>query len=157
MPAATEIESAPPTVVDLDSIADPTVEPSSLMEEAILGEASHPDGDAIADVAAQAELLLEDSWESASMISDIDDGTEDFEALEALGPFEAPDSPESLEPDPGQVPLLGPELTIASVGEATRCGERSVRVPLVVADKEGRSSTLILTISLDTLPNEAPD
>lgn len=46
---------------------------------------------------------------------------------------------------------LGPELTIVSVGEASRAGERSVRIPLVLGDREGGTSTLVLTVQLDAL------
>jgi hypothetical protein len=46
---------------------------------------------------------------------------------------------------------LGPELTIVSVGEASRAGERSVRLPLVLGDGAGGTSTLVLTLQLDAL------
>ena len=46
---------------------------------------------------------------------------------------------------------LDSEFSIASVGEATRSGERGVRVPLVISDKGGRTSNLVLTIRLDPL------
>ena len=39
-------------------------------------------------------------------------------------------------------------------GEATRVGERGVRVPLVVSDKDGRTSNLVLSIRLDPLSDE---
>jgi signal recognition particle receptor subunit beta len=44
---------------------------------------------------------------------------------------------------------LGGSLSIVSLGEATRVGERGVRLPIVVADGEGGTSTLVLTLSLD--------
>jgi signal recognition particle receptor subunit beta len=46
---------------------------------------------------------------------------------------------------------LGRELSIVSVGEATREGERRVRVPLVVGDGQGGTSTLVLHIELEAL------
>lgn len=49
---------------------------------------------------------------------------------------------------------LGRDLTIVSVGEASRAGDRSVRVPLVLGDSEGGTSTLVLTIQLDALEEE---
>ena len=52
---------------------------------------------------------------------------------------------------------IGPDLSIVSVGQASRSGERSVRVPVVVGDSEGRTSTLVLTIQLDPLLDPAPD
>ena len=52
---------------------------------------------------------------------------------------------------------IGPDLSIVSVGQASRSGDRSVRVPVVVGDSEGRTSTLVLTIQLDPLLGPAPD
>ena len=49
---------------------------------------------------------------------------------------------------------LGRDLSIVSVGEATRIGNRSVRLPLVLGDGEGGTSTLVLTLQLDTLAEE---
>ena len=49
---------------------------------------------------------------------------------------------------------MGPDLSIVSVGQATRSGERSVRVPLVLGDGDGNTSTLVLTIQLDPLMDE---
>lgn len=152
IPAGTgTIDSAPPTAADSGTIADSAAEAANRMEEAILAEASHPESDDIVDLAAQAESLLDASWLTAT----------DSETKDDLEGFEAIDSPDALELETSQSPQLGPELSIASVGEATRCGDRAVQVPIVVADKEARSTTLILTISLDALqdkpPYEAPD
>ena len=49
---------------------------------------------------------------------------------------------------------VGPDLSIVSVGEATRSGERAVRLPLVLGDGEGNTSTVVLTIQLDPLMDE---
>jgi hypothetical protein len=46
---------------------------------------------------------------------------------------------------------IGPDLTIVSVGEAARRGEREVVVPLVLGDESGQTSTLVLSIRLDPL------
>jgi len=100
--------------------------PAAEMEEAILAEA---EADAEADPDAHAEVasaqsLLEQPWQQE-------------ELLEApLGP------------------RLGPGLSIVSVGEATRAGDRTVRVPLVLGDADGEISTLVLSISLDPLMDE---
>ncbi len=51
---------------------------------------------------------------------------------------------------------LGRDLSIVSVGTATRAGERAVRVPVVLGDGEGGTSTLVLTIQLETLVEEDP-
>jgi signal recognition particle receptor subunit beta len=51
---------------------------------------------------------------------------------------------------------VGPDLTIVSVGEATRAGERAVRIPLVLGDRHGGTSTLVLTVQLDALLEEDP-
>lgn len=52
---------------------------------------------------------------------------------------------------------LGRDLSIVSVGEATRTGERRVRLPLVVGDGEGGTSTLVLHIQLEALLDGEPD
>jgi hypothetical protein len=67
------------------------------------------------------------------------------------------DSAEPMTLDGDDGVRLGPDLSIASVGQATRAGERSVRVPVVLGDSEGRTSTLVLTIQLDPLLDQAPD
>ncbi|MDJ0849815.1 MAG: GTPase domain-containing protein [Myxococcota bacterium] len=51
---------------------------------------------------------------------------------------------------------LGRDLSIVSVGTATRAGERAVRVPVVLGDGEGGTSTLVLTIQLETLVEGDP-
>jgi len=128
---------------------------ADLMEDAILSEATHPESDAITDLAEQTEDLLDESWGIPSDDSDVE-----------LGEFDESDGLASLEGVSSRPPQLGPELSIESVGEATRDGERGVRVPIVVADKQGHSATLVLTISLDMLaedgapgrpPHETPD
>ena len=57
----------------------------------------------------------------------------------------------------GEGARLDRELSIVSVGEATRTGVRSVRVPLVLGDAEGGTSTLVLSIQLDALVEGDPD
>jgi signal recognition particle receptor subunit beta len=54
----------------------------------------------------------------------------------------------------GQGARLGRDLSIVSVGAATRVGERSVRLPLVLGDAEGGTSTLVLTLQLEALLDE---
>lgn len=49
---------------------------------------------------------------------------------------------------------LDSDLSIVSVGTATRAGERSLRVPVVLGDREGGTSTLVLTIGLEALLEE---
>ena len=52
---------------------------------------------------------------------------------------------------------IGRDLCIVSVGEASRADERAVRIPLVLGDAEGETSTLVLTVRLDPVLDEAPD
>jgi hypothetical protein len=99
--------------------------PSDRMEQAILHEAEHPERASIEEAAHQAEALLHPSWEQVAG---------DIEQSAGI--------------------RLGADLSIASVGEATRSGERGVRVPLVLGDGEGNTSTLVLTIQLDPLMDE---
>ncbi len=105
---------------------EPTVEPTPAdrLESAILEEEVHPEADAIVAAARRTEALLDDA---APVLEDLED----------LGGVR-----------------LGSNLSIVSVGTATRAGDRSVRVPLVLGDGEGQTSTLILTIQLDPLIDE---
>ena len=41
------------------------------------------------------------------------------------------------------------DLSIVSVGEATRAGVRAVRVPLVLGDTDGQTTSVVLTIQID--------
>lgn len=105
----------------------PRAEASSAerMEAAILDEASSPDRAAL-DAAAQSAQTL----------------------LDQQSPW-----PQAGEIEAGSGVRIGPDLTIVSVGHASRCGDRSVRIPLVLGDAEGGTSTLVLTIQLDTIPD----
>jgi len=103
---------------------DPVAEltPATRMEDAILSEEEHPEADALDDLAASAQTALD------TPLAELEDESEPFAAAQ-----------------------LDSEFSIASVGEATRNGERGVRVPLVISDKAGRTSNLVLTIRLDPL------
>jgi mutual gliding-motility protein MglA len=61
-------------------------------------------------------------------------------------------------PDGGEsAPLgarIGRDLVIVSVGDASRVDDRSVRLPIVLGDGLGETSTLVLTIRLDALVDE---
>jgi hypothetical protein len=96
--------------------------PATRMEDAILSEEEHPEANAIDDLAASAQTALDMPR----------------------------DEPED-ENEPLAAAQLDSEFSIASVGEATRSGERGVRIPLVISDKGGRTSSLVLTIRLDPL------
>jgi signal recognition particle receptor subunit beta len=98
---------------------------SERMEDAILREAEHPESGAIDAAAHRAETLLDTPWEQVA-----------GEIGRSAGI------------------RVGPDLSIVSVGQATRSGERAVRVPLVLGDGDGNTSTLMLTIQLDPLMDE---
>ena len=49
---------------------------------------------------------------------------------------------------------IGRDLVIVSVGDAARVDDRSVRLPIVLGDGLGETSTLVLTIRLDALVDE---
>lgn len=99
---------------------------SARMEEAILGEDMHPEAEAIESLTRTTEELLDaPAWP------------------EIAGEIERP-----------RGARIGPGLTIVSVGEATRAGERKVRVPLVLGDPDGETATVVLTIQLDPLVDE---
>ena len=107
----------------------PPVAPTAAgdMESAILEEEGHPDTEAIVATARRTEALLDDT-DPYLGISEESSGVQ-----------------------------LGSDLSIVSVGDASRAGDRSVRVPIVLGDGEGRTSTLVLTIQLDPLIDETLD
>ncbi|MEM7411881.1 MAG: ADP-ribosylation factor-like protein [Myxococcota bacterium] len=103
--------------------AVPAQDPREAMEEAILAEANHP------------ELLEANEGSDAAAI-----------ALEDQAWGEMPDDLDA--------PLgarIGANLSIVSVGEASRADARSVRIPLVLGDEDGETSSVVLTIRLDPL------
>jgi hypothetical protein len=141
-PVETVADDLPPTVIERPAFdfepagepveaaapaAPPPSEPSpgDRMEEAILTEAEHPERETIEAAAQRAEAQLDTSWERVA-----------GEIAQSAGI------------------RMGPDLSIVSVGEATRSGERAVRVPLVLGDGDGNTSTLLLTIQLDPLMDE---
>jgi hypothetical protein len=95
------------------------------MEAAILAEADHPDSGGIDSAAHQAESLLDTSWERVT------------------GEIEKPEGVR-----------IGADLSIVSVGTASRSGERALRVPLVLGDADGNTAKVALTIQLDPLMDE---
>jgi len=96
--------------------------PAARMEDAILSEEDHPEANVIDDLAASAQTALDMSLDELR-----------------------------VEGEPLAAAQLDSEFSIASVGEAARSGERGVRIPLVISDKGGRTSNLVLTIRLDPL------
>jgi signal recognition particle receptor subunit beta len=103
--------------------------PQQLMEDAILAEPDHPEEDAI-------------DFESRAAASALSDASWEHEPDALAGP---------------QAARLGPSLTIVSVGEATRADDRSVRIPLVLGDDEGGTSSVVLTVRIDALAPEKGD
>jgi signal recognition particle receptor subunit beta len=103
---------------------DPGAEltPATRMEDAILAEEEHPEANVLDDLAASAQTALD------MPLGELEDESEPIAAAQ-----------------------LDSEFSISSVGEATRSGERGVRIPLVISDKGGRTSSLVLTIRLDPL------
>lgn len=125
--AAQPPASPDPAAEPAEAPASPRT-PAQRMEDAIVSSAEHPEAAAIDDLAEQAESAFAAPWE------ELDDDDDDSRGAQ-----------------------LGPELSITSVGEATRSGERGIRVPIVVADKDGRTSSLVLTVQLDPLLEETLD
>jgi hypothetical protein len=123
-----EHPQAPATPENQKLESDTARTASGRIEDAILSEVEHPEFIAIDDLAREAQMVFE---------SPLDD---------------PPADPE--QPMPG---LLDSEFSIASVGEATRVGERGLRIPIEVAGKDQRRSKLVLTIQLDPLLTEGSD
>ncbi|MCH2171223.1 GTPase domain-containing protein [Myxococcota bacterium] len=91
------------------------------LEESLIDEPNHPEADSIEETATAAENLLDTSWERIA---------HEFETSDTR--------------------TLG-ELSIVSVGEANRASERSVRIPLVLGDPDGRTTSVVLTLQIDPL------
>ena len=108
--------------------APPAPTPAERMERAMLAEAAHPEAAAVAEARQSAEALLAPGWETRS------------------GEIERPGGAR-----------IGPDLTIVSVGEAVRSGDRELVVPLVLGDATGQTSTLVLTLRLDALIEPGED
>ena len=104
--------------------------PHQVMEEAILAEPDHPEELAIdAESQAAASALSDSPWDATSPTrSRCRSGVR-----------------------------IGASLTIVSVGEATRADDRSVRIPLVLGDDEGGTSSVVLTVRIDPLAPESGD
>ena len=86
----------------------------------MLSEGTHPDAPATDFAARRTQTLLEDARRHVS------------------GEIERPAGAR-----------IAPELSIVSVGQAVRAGERTVRVPIVLGNANGQTSTLALTIQID--------
>ncbi len=110
----------------------PPTSPQQAMEEAILAEADHPDQSAIDAESSAAAAALSDQPLAAWL-----------------------HEPDALEPPSGA--RIGAALSIVSVGVATRADDRSVRIPLVLGDDEGGTSTVVLTVRIDPLLPESGD
>jgi signal recognition particle receptor subunit beta len=126
-PRAAEFEPVPqddPMDLAAPPEAEPQPSPSAAMEEAILAESEGMGADGDEESDA-AQELFEQPWNHEGDVLDAPLGAR-----------------------------ISPELSIVSVGQATRADERSVRVPLVLGDADGETSTLVLTIRLDPLVDE---
>jgi signal recognition particle receptor subunit beta len=94
--------------------------------------------------------------ESAILSEGEDDGDADAQLHSARSLLEDSWS-QSAPPAAATGVRLSGDLTIVSVGQAQRVGERAVSLPLVLADGEGATSTLMLTIQLDALTDGTSD
>ena len=99
---------------------------TAALEEAILLEDGHPEGEEIAATALEAEAVLDAPWSEVASAE-----------LESEGQLR-----------------LGADLSIFSVGKATQVGDRSVRVPLLLGDPDGATLRVSLTLKLDMFSDE---
>jgi signal recognition particle receptor subunit beta len=127
-PAAAEDDFAALPEPELPAAEEDFAAAPERMENAILEDLSHSEAAVLDAATRQAETLLDSpSWPQVS------------------GEIERPAGVR-----------LGPDISIVSVGEATRADDRSVRVPLVLGDAEGGTTSLVLTLRLDVLVDEDP-
>jgi len=128
-PAPAPLPAPAPRAAKSAPPALPLPTPQQVMEEAILRESDHPDQEEIeAESAAAAAALSDQPW---------------------LHEPDALDAPSGAR--------IGASLAIVSVGEATRADARSVRIPLVLGDDEGGTSSVVLTVRIDPLLGESGD
>jgi signal recognition particle receptor subunit beta len=141
-------ESAPETVVQFDP--EPEVELDDLPAPPPTFESEEPDPVLELDVDPVAQM------ESAILAEGDDAELADSQARDAQSLLEQPwhHARDDVAQDGARISA---ELSIVSVGEATRVDDRSLRVPLVLGDGEGETSTLVLTIRLDPLVDGASD
>ena len=125
--AAGAAEPAPPAIEVGPALASRPGAPhepsaSERMERVILEEAGDPEGLEAGAATHGAEVLLDTGWRSPA------------------GEIDRP-----------RGARIGGDLSIVSVGEAVRSGDREVVLPLVLGDGSGQTSTLLLTLRLDAL------
>lgn len=141
-PEGAELNAAP-----LDTAPEPVLEePAVLARDALEprdGETAGP----------PLEVSTVD-FEEAILAEEASGAELDSEVQAAQGLLEQPwhHAADALDPPLGA--RIGPELSIVSVGEATRADDRSVRLPLVLGDRDGETSTLVLTLRLDPVVDE---
>ena len=111
-----------------DAYRTPDRPTMNAMEVGILEEGNDSDAVAIEATVEQAQAFLDVPWDRVA------------EELDAS------------QPKSGAL-----DLSIVSVGEATRAGDRSVRIPLVLGDTEGQTTSVVLTIQIDPLIGEPLD
>ena len=97
------------------------------MERAIETDIDDPETREIDATALETASLMDDSWERLSADIGSSGGA-----------------------------TLGPGLSIVSVGEASRAGDRAMRIPVVFGDAEGRTTSMVLSIQLDPLIDDEP-
>jgi len=141
-------ESAPETVVQFDP--EPEVELDDLPAPPPTFESEEPDPVLELDVDPVAQM------ESAILAEGDDAELADSQVRDAQSLLEQPWH-QAGDDDAQDGARISTALSIVSVGEATRVDDRSLRVPLVLGDGEGETSTLVLTIRLDPLVDGASD
>jgi len=149
-PTQAEPTQAEPTRVDVE----PESAPEALRAEPAPAEPPPPAETEVAPSAHDAPTRLERAIleEEQRPEPAIDEMTRETQAL-LDAPWEALDEEAAAtEAEQAELPSLPAELRVVSVGEATREGARAVRVPVVLGDKSGRTTPLVLTIRIDALP-----
>jgi len=154
--ASPDPESRPPTRATRHEVA-PAVEAPPAEAPAAL-PSFEPSGEGLTPPDEPTLPEAGNSMQSMMETAILAEGEDDFEAHAAHALTEdaqaALDRPfdalmHEAKPDVGA--RIGADLRIVSVGDATRAGDRSVRLPLVLGNDEGETVTVGLTIALDPL------
>ncbi|MDP6979057.1 MAG: GTPase domain-containing protein [Myxococcota bacterium] len=143
--AAPPVVEAPPAAVETPPVVAQPVPPPPV--EPAPGAAVDP-------LPEPGSSSMQSMMESAILA----EGEDDFEAHaahalteDAQAALDRPFDALVHETKPNAGARIGADLRIVSVGDATREGERTVRLPLVLGNDDGETVTLGLTIALDPL------
>jgi signal recognition particle receptor subunit beta len=139
--AAPQIEEIPTPAEELAGSSAPIYDPAALEQSAHTSLST----------TAMLESAMEADIAETIELDELADRAPDALDLGTSAAFNSSYEDLSSADKPNTGLRLGANLRIVSVGTASRDGERSVRIPLVLGDAEGETASIALTISLEPL------